>query len=674
MNFVPECEPLVFEHGHPGINRREMRDLFRASFVAAVIVAVLPGVAGAQAGPWNAEPAAYGVSAPVQHMVTMSDGVQLAADVYRPTGKSGTPAPGRFPVILSQTPYGKRSAVTTQSMGSGFGGDGYYPYLVERGYIDVVADIRGSGSSGGDFSLFGSREMEDGAELARWAARLPGSDGRVGLAGSSYVGINQIFTAALSGRHSPIKAIVPATTGSDVYRDLAFAGGIPNDEFAVVWEGLRTTMTAAQPDQPQQDPSGIPGNTAGRGLTLAEFDGELYSEVDTGGPRAFDNGFWQARAPSAYLDRVVRNGIPALLVSGWHDVYQRGAALDYAGFQDAWARLHHLGGASAAAVAPMGSRQPVTGRYQLVAGPWFHNPTTLGLTFQQMQLAWFDRWLKGRRDGIDRTGTPLHVFELGANRWLDLARWPVPQTRAHTLYLAQQRLGPTPTSTTGHDTLTWSDVRSPCNAGTDQWSTGLPALVIAEMGGSGDPCADNDSTTQAGGLTYTSSAFPTATTIAGPIDVTLYLSSNRPDAEVVASVDVVTPDGNSRPISSGALLGSLRALAPGRSWREDGQLILPWHSYAAASAQDFVPGRVSRLDIEVYPTVARIPPGGRLRLTLTSGDTALQPTPVQLTRLAGGSYAIGRGGAERSSITVATAPAASLATSGINWGGCNGSC
>ncbi len=133
-----------------------------------------------------------------------------------------------------------------------------------------------------------------------------------------------------------------------------------------MWEGLRATMTAAQPDEPQQNPTGIPGNTASRAATLAELDAQLYAEVDTGGPRAFDNGFWQQRAPSQYLDRVVRNGVPALLVSGWHDVYQRGAVLDYAGLQDAWARLHHHGASAAAAVAPMGSHQPVTGRYQLV--------------------------------------------------------------------------------------------------------------------------------------------------------------------------------------------------------------------------------------------------------------------------------------------------------------------
>ena len=615
--------------------------------VCAAAAALALAAPAAADGPWHAEPARFGVSAPVQQTVTMSDGVKLAADVYRPTLSSGAPAPGRFPVILSQTPYGKRSAVTTQSMGQGMGGDGFYPYLVQRGYIDVVADVRGTGSSDGDFSLFGPRERQDGVELARWAVRLEGSTGRVGLAGSSYVGLNQIFTAALGGPRSPVKAIIPSTVGNDLYRDLAFGGGISNLEFATVWEGLRASMVGTPP-QPS------------RVATLADFDAQLYAEVDTGGPRAFDNGFWTSRAPSRYLDRIVRNGIPALLVSGWHDVYQRGAVLDYTGLQNAWSRLHGGPGRPAIDVPPMTAAERPTPRYQAVIGPWFHNPTTMGLTFQQLQLAWFDRWLKGIRDGIDKTTTPLHVFELGANRWIDASRWPLDRPRAHTY-----RLG------SGSGTLAWSDVRSPCNAGTDQWSTGLPAYVIAEAGGSGDPCAQNDSTTQAGALTYTSAPFKTAATVAGPIDVTLAMTSTRPDAEVVSNVEVVHPDGSSQPISSGALLGSLRALDPRLSWREDGRMILPWHPYTSAGARDLAPAQAERLDIEVYPTVARIRPGDSLRVELTSGDTALQPSPVQAARLAGGEYVIDRA---KSSITLLAAPAGAVGTSPIDWGRCNGSC
>ena len=644
--------------------RESVRGCLRMLAAAVLTAAWLaPAARGASGGPWDAGPPRYGVSKPVQQMVTMSDGVQLAADVYRPTLASGAPAQGPFPVILSITPYGKRSPVTTQSMGQGLGGDGFYPYLIERGYIDVVADVRGSGNSGGDFSLFGPREMQDGVELARWAAHVPRADGQVGMAGSSYLGLNQIFTAALAGRRSPIKAILPANAGSDVYRDLAFGGCIPDTEFALVWEGLRASMTPDAPPNPSQSPQRSTGNTAGRAETMAEFDAQLYAEVDTGGPRSFDNGFWRQRAASMYLKRVVANGIPALLLSGWHDVYQRGAVLNFAQLQNAWA------GRPASGVAPMTRSQPVTGRYQLVVGPWFHNPATLGLTFQEMQLAWFDRWLKGIRNGIDHTSTPLHAFELGTNRWVNLTRWPVSQARASTLLLSPGKLGNTRPRPGQVGQLTWSDVRSPCNAGTDQWSTGLPAYAIAEGGGQSDPCADNDSSAQVGGLTYTSSPFKTATTVVGPIDVSLKLKDTAPDAEVVASVDVVAPNGTSRAIASGALLGSLRALDRQRSWIENGRLVLPWHPYTSASSRPIPPGRAVQLDIEVYPTMARIAPGDRLRLTLTSGDTALQPSPVQISRLAGGRYSILAG-----SLTLPIASPTSLPTSPIDWGGCNGSC
>src|SRR5439155_510112 len=77
----------------------------------------------------------YGVSRPVQHAVRMSDGTRLAVDVYYPTNlRTGAPASGRFPVLLSMTPYGKRSSVTTQATGgSTYGGDGFYPWLVRHG-------------------------------------------------------------------------------------------------------------------------------------------------------------------------------------------------------------------------------------------------------------------------------------------------------------------------------------------------------------------------------------------------------------------------------------------------------------------------------------------------------------------------------------------------------------
>ena len=76
------------------------------------------------------------------------------------------------------------------------------------------------------FDLFNPRQTKDGVELVDWAAhRLSGSNGVVGLTGCSYLGINQLFTAAAVGPHSPIAAILPAcaSNGYEIY----FSGGIP---------------------------------------------------------------------------------------------------------------------------------------------------------------------------------------------------------------------------------------------------------------------------------------------------------------------------------------------------------------------------------------------------------------------------------------------------------------
>ena len=94
-----------------------------------------------------------------------------------------------------------------------------------------------------------------------------------------------------------------------------------------------------------------------RARGLAALDAGLYTEIELGGERAFDSPFWQQRAPSRVLRRVVRNRVPALLISGWFDVYQRGVVLNYAALQNAWAGRRHdvrpdAAGAAAHAALP----------------------------------------------------------------------------------------------------------------------------------------------------------------------------------------------------------------------------------------------------------------------------------------------------------------------------------
>ena len=86
------------------------------------------------------------------------------------------------------------------------------------------------------------------------------------------------------------------------------------------------------------------------------------------------------------------------------------------------------------------------------------------------------------------------------------------------------------------------------------------------------------------------------------------------------------------------------------------------------------PGQLERRDVEVYPTFARLASGHRLRLTVTTDDTALQPSATQIRQLAGGVYRIEGGGRHASFIDLPTAPSSRLRTSGIVWSGCNGGC
>ena len=116
-------------------------------------------------------------------------------DIHYPTDPAtGEPAAGPFPVLLSMTPYGKKAPPPAAQIGGGA-----TPYLIRRGYIEVMADVRGTGVSGGSFEMLGPEQVQDGVDLVNWAASLPNSNGRVGMFGISYLAINQLMTAAAVG-------------------------------------------------------------------------------------------------------------------------------------------------------------------------------------------------------------------------------------------------------------------------------------------------------------------------------------------------------------------------------------------------------------------------------------------------------------------------------------------
>ena len=632
---------------------------------AALPAAAAHGSGGRAA--WQPGPAVYGVGETSNVPVTMADGTVLRADIYFPTDRgTSAPAPGPFPVLLVQTPYGKslsggrQAAERTGGLSTGFSS-----YLVPRGYIDVVADVRGTGASGGSWGLFDPVQQQDGATLVRWAAALPHSDGKVGTYGPSYLGIDQLLTANALGPGSPLKAMFPIVAGDDLYRDTAFMGGIPGIEFNLPYLLMTGGLHSVDaPLENPQDPAGSLRTVAEHEQGLLSLQARLILSIASGGDEAYDEAYWRDRRPQDWLAHIAALGIPTFLVGGWFDLFQRGAPLNYSGLQNA-ADGRPVG----AAMLP---GQPVSGRYQLLMGPWYHLDAGGGLDVQRLELQWFDRWLKGVDTGIDATTTPLHLFQLGSQRWVDTARYPLDGLTPTTLYLGARPGGGAPSANDGGlaatapagaggaDTVLWTGLSNPCGRQTDQWAAGGATVSLGALH-QPNPCAADDRAIQSGpgALTYTTAPLAEDTVIGGPADVTVFATSTRPEVELEATLEDVSPNGASTPLTSGALLGSFRALDPARTWfAADGRPLLPYHAFTRASARPVPTGAVTRFDIEVFPTFARLAAGHRLRLTLTTSDTPhLGPTPAQIAGLVGGVYAVQRTGAYASYLEVPMAPA-----------------
>jgi putative CocE/NonD family hydrolase len=610
---------------------------------------------------WEPGPAIYGVSKQAEVPVTMADGTVLRATIATPVDKAtGEPAAGPFPVLLTQTPYGNQLA---GQLGSG--AIGVDPYFVERGYIDVSVDVRGTGNSQGTFDLMAPQQIQDGVALVHWAAGLPHANGTVGLHGASYLGINQLLTAGTIGKNSPLKAIFPLVAASDVYRDTAFMGGIPDAEFDVVYyAGILPLVNLLNPvvallANPAQLLYGV--RVLLQHLTNTVDANVLFlAETYLGGPNSYDNAYWQAKNPQNVLADVVANGIPAYLVGGEHDIFQRGAPLNYAGLQNAWA--------GRPVTAPMLPDQPVTGRYQLLVGDYTHLQVAIDASaLRDLQLRWFDTWLKGADTGMGETPTPLHYYDIGTGHYVQTGSYPIVGATPTTYYFDGTRSGSAPsrndgtltstqpTESSGADTVLWAPLGpSICDRSTDQWVMGAISL-LASFAPKPVPCLDDDRLAQTGptALTYTTEALSEPATIAGPISASLYAAATTTQTQWVVNVQDVAPDGTSKPLTQGALLGSARALDESRTWTVDGKTVMPYHPHTAAAERPVVPGAVTKYEVEVFPTYATIAPGHRIRVTISTNDFPhLLPTPQHLLSLLGGVYRVQRTAAHPSSITL----------------------
>ena len=165
-------------------------------------------------------PENYGVGVAKDVMVPMRDGVKLATDIYYPV-KDGAPAPGKFPVLVSRTPYGKNPTPPPDGTMTPEQQNRQNPatYFASRGYVVVLQDCRGRFNSEGVFYL-DVNEGPDGYDTVEWAARQPWSNGKVGTFGESYLSQVQNALAVLRPPH--LAAMFVMVGASNYYEEGAY--------------------------------------------------------------------------------------------------------------------------------------------------------------------------------------------------------------------------------------------------------------------------------------------------------------------------------------------------------------------------------------------------------------------------------------------------------------------
>src|SRR3954471_9828833 len=209
--------------------------------------------------------------------IPLADGTQLRYTVTLPA------AEGRFPVAMDYDGYCEGTGATACNDVD------MAKKLVGAGYAVLGVSARGTGCSTGVFDFRSPEEHADGAAAVEWAADQPWSTGRVGMFGDSFPGLSQPGVAAL--RPHGLAAIAPFQIVDDVYRDVAYPGGISNGEFGAFW-GLG--------DQPAADASGtVTGVTAQSDPQCAANYAAHQARngpnniVVAGAQHMWDDGYWQ---------------------------------------------------------------------------------------------------------------------------------------------------------------------------------------------------------------------------------------------------------------------------------------------------------------------------------------------------------------------------------------------
>ena len=376
-------------------------------------------------------PADTGVLVERNLMIRVRDGVRLAADVYRPA-RDGKPLAGRFPALLTRTPYDK----------SGSSGEGNF--YAARGYVVVANDTRGRYASEGTWHGI-SDDPQDGQDVVEWIAAQSWSDGKVGTFGTSYPGGTQHALAEMNPTHLTAMVPIDALSNCGVsgmrhggafelrFMNWIFQIGAPNGKAALANPSLRQALieSGLRIRQHADSLPVRPGDTPLR--VVPEYEAWLV-EAMSSGPEA---PFWHMKGMSVVDHIKDYADVPVLHVTGWYDSWTRQVTMNYEALSKAKKSLQRL-----------------------VIGPWTHGSqgsniageveftADAAIDLLAFRLHWYDRWLRGINNGVDgESPVLLYVMGSGDDRrsgggrlkhggfWRAEREWPLTRARATVYHL-----------------------------------------------------------------------------------------------------------------------------------------------------------------------------------------------------------------------------------------------
>jgi len=535
----------------------------------------------------------------------MRDGVVLRADIWRPD------KPGRFPVLLTRTPYDKTHPRVswTSSLDP--------RHVVARDYVMIYQDTRGRFASDGDPRDLARSNLDDGYDTVEWAAGLPYCDGNVGMFGISYMALTQWLAALARPPH--LRTIIPQQFGDD---RLQFPGRSIGLAFNLSWVIGQSIDTLERRAAAGEDVSALMQaavaalddiRTASEAVPLRgglPFIHEVSPLYDT-----WLSSYVAAKRPQDLMARVTEVELPVCNVGGWFDPWCRNTTENFSGTRPGSA--------------------PPTGRgfQKMVVGPWGHgqfeeyqgdlsfgaSSSAIGVGLEALQIRWFDRWLKDVDNGIDGE-PPVQIFVMGANEWRDEHEWPLARTVWTDYFLHGGGRGG---ASSGAGTL---DTAAPLDERPDVFlndprnpvpTVGASGVGIAEVNG---PRDQSRVERRPDVLTYTTAVLTDDVEVTGPITATLFAATQGRDTDWIVKLVDVHPDGRAFNLTDGVVRARYRngaeaLLTPGE--------VYEYHLDLQVTSNVFARGHRIRIQISStdFPRLHRNPNTGEPLLD----DAALVP-------------------------------------------------